>query len=35
MNILAIHSGVDIADGELGLPKIDGPLDNWKRFMND
>jgi len=35
MNILALHTDVDIADGALALPRIDGPMDNWKRFLND
>lgn len=35
MNILAIHTDVDIEDGVLALPRIDGPMDNWKRFIND
>jgi len=35
MNILAIHEDVDIADGALDLPRIKGPMDNWKRFLND
>ena len=35
MNILAIHEDVDIHDGGIDLPRIDGPNDNWKRFNND
>ena len=35
MNILALHTDVDIVDGVMSLPRIDGPMDNWKRFLND
>jgi len=29
MNILAIHEDVEINDGGIDLPRIDGPNDNW------
>lgn len=32
MNILAIHEDVDITEGGIDLPRIDGPNDNWTRF---
>ena len=35
MNILALHTDVDIVDGVMSLPRIDEPMDNWKRFLND
>mgnify|MGYP003664187683 CR=1 FL=1 len=35
MNILAIHEDVEINDGGIDLPRVDGPTDNWKRFNND
>tara|TARA_R110000803_G_scaffold155760_1_gene220349 strand:- start:3 stop:725 length:723 start_codon:yes stop_codon:yes gene_type:complete len=35
MNILALHTDVDITDGAIDLPRIDGPMDNWKRLLND
>ena len=35
MNILALHESVEINDGGIDLPRIDGPNDNWKRFNND
>ena len=34
MNILAIHEDVEIHDGGIDLPRIDGPNDNWKRFRD-
>jgi len=30
MNILAIHEDVEINDGGIDLPRVDGPNDNWK-----
>jgi len=35
MNILAIHEDVEIKDGGIDLPRIDGPNDNWTRFKDD
>ena len=35
MNILALHESIEINDGGIDLPRIDGPNDNWKRFNND
>lgn len=34
MNILALHESVEINDGGIDLPRIDGPNDNWKT-LND
>lgn len=33
MNILAIHEDVETSEGGIDLPRIDGPNDNWKRFL--
>jgi len=35
MNILALHESVEMTEGGIDLPRIDGPNDNWKRFSND
>ena len=35
MNILAIHEDVEINDGGIDLPRIDGPNDNWTIFKDD
>jgi len=35
MNILAIHEDVEINDGGIDLPRIDGPNDNWTIIKDD
>jgi len=35
MNILAIHEDVELNDGGIDLPRVDGPNDNWTRFKDD
>ena len=35
MNILALHESVEINDGGIDLPRIDGPNDNWTRLKDD